>query len=113
MPSPAACAVLLAAILAEVIAATALARSESITRLFPRLIAISGDALVFWPLSVPIRVQPSGVVHAIWSGLGIVFIAHVAWIGYGQRLDLPAVIGLALILSGVSVANVFFRSILQ
>ena len=113
MPSPATYALLLAAIVAEVIATTALARSESFTRLIPSLITITGYALAFWLLSFPIRVLPTGVVYAIWSGLGIVFIAGVAWIWFGQRLDLPAIIGLGLILSGVIVVNVFSKTVLH
>ncbi len=69
---------LLAAIIAEVIATTALARSESFTRLWPSLIAIFGYAVAFWLLSYPLRVMPTGVVYAIWSGMGI-----VAWPGSG------------------------------
>lgn len=96
-----------AAILAEVLATTALARSESFTRLWPSLGAVFGYALAFWLLSFPLRVMSTGVVYAIWSGLGIVLIAAVAWAWFGQRLDLPAVIGLGLIIAGVVVVNVF------
>ena len=113
MPSPATYATLFAAIVAEVIATTALARSESFTRLVPSLITVAGYTLAFWLLSFPIRVLPTGIVYAIWSGLGIVFIAGVAWVWFGQRLDLPAVIGLGLILSGVIVVNVFSKTVLH
>ena len=113
MPSPATYAILFAAIVAEVIATTALARSESFTRLVPSLITVAGYTLAFWLLSFPIRVLPTGIVYAIWSGLGIVFIAGVAWVWFGQRLDLPAVIGLGLILSGVIVVNVFSKTVLH
>ncbi|MBP9182126.1 MAG: QacE family quaternary ammonium compound efflux SMR transporter [Fuscovulum sp.] len=101
---------LLAAILAEIIATTALARSASFTRLGPSLITVAGYAVAFWCLSFPLRVMPTGVVYAIWSGLGIVLITAVAWVWYGQKLDLPAVLGLALILAGVLVVNLFSRT---
>jgi small multidrug resistance pump len=100
-----------AAVVAEVIATTALARSESLTKVGPTLVAILGYALAFWLLSFPLRVMPTGVVYAIWSGLGIVLIATVAWLWHGQRLDAAAVIGMGLILAGVAVVNLFSRSV--
>lgn len=102
---------LLAAIVAEVIATTALAQSDGFTRLSPSLTAIVGYAAAFWLLSFPLRTMPTGVVYAIWAGLGIVLIALVAWIWSKQPLDLPAVVGLALIISGVITINVFSRTI--
>lgn len=104
---------LLLAIIAEVIATTALARSASFTRLAPSLIAAGGYAAAFWLLSFPVRVMPTGIVYAIWSGMGIVLISAIAWIWYRQTLDLAAVLGLALILTGVVVINVFSKSVVH
>jgi small multidrug resistance pump len=103
--------ILLAAILAEVIATTALARSESFTRLWPSLMAIFGYAVAFWLLSYPLRVMPTGVVYAIWSGMGIVLISGVAWVWYRQSLDFAAILGLAFILAGVLIVNLFSKTI--
>ena len=103
--------VLGAAIVAEVVATTALARSESFTRAGPSIVAILGYALAFWLLSFPLRSMPTGVVYAIWSGLGIVLIALVAWLWGKQALDLPAIVGLGLIMAGVIVVNVFSRTV--
>ena len=102
---------LLAAIVLEVIATTALARSESFTRPLPSLITAVGYAGAFWLLSFPIRVMPTGVVYAVWSGLGIVLIALVAWIWSKQTLDTAAIVGLALIIAGVLVINLFSRTV--
>ena len=102
---------LFAAIVAEVIATTSLARSESLSRFWPTVITVVGYALAFWFLSYPIRVMPTGVVYAIWSGMGIVLISSVAWLWYGQTLDLPALLGLALILLGVIIVNVFSKTV--
>ncbi|WP_018701455.1 SMR family transporter [Amorphus coralli] len=98
---------LVLAIAAEVIATTALAKSESFTRLAPSAVAVVGYAAAFWFLSLPLRTMPTGIVYAIWSGLGIVLIALVAWVWSKQTLDFAAVVGLGLILSGVVVVNVF------
>lgn len=72
---------------------------------------MAGYAISFWLLSYPIRVLPTGIVYAIWSGAGIVLITMVAWLVFDQKLDLPALIGLGLILSGVVIINVFSKSV--
>lgn len=102
---------LLAAIVLEVVATTALARSASFTRLVPSLIAIFGYAGAFWLLSVPLRVMPTGVVYALWSGLGIVLITAVAWVWQKQVLDGAALLGLAMILAGVLVIHLFSSAV--
>ncbi len=99
------------AILLEVIATTALSRSASFTKAAPSLLAVLGYAGSFWFLSFPLRVLPTGVIYAIWSGLGIVLITLVAWFWSRETLDPPAVAGLALILTGVVVINVFSDTI--
>ncbi len=103
-------AALVVAIAAEVVATTALARSESFTRLGPSLITVAGYAVAFYFLSVALRVMPTGLVYAVWSGMGIVFITAIGWIWFGERLDLPAILGLGLIIAGVVVVNVFSRT---
>lgn len=102
---------LVMAIVLEVIATTALARSQSFTRLWPSVISVLGYAGAFWFLSFPLRHMPTGVVYALWSGLGIVLITMVAWIWAKQALDLAAILGLALILAGVLVIHLFSRSV--
>lgn len=102
---------LVIAIVAEVIATTALASSQSFTRPVPTATAILGYAVAFWLLSFPLRIMPTGVVYAIWSGMGIVLITAVAWIWRKQSLDVPALVGLALILAGVVVVNLFSKAV--
>ena len=104
-------AILALAILAEVIATTALSRSASFTKLWPSVITIAGYVVAFWLLSFPLRVMPTGIVYAIWSGMGIVLISAAAWIWYRQTLDTPAPIGLALIIAGVLVVNLFSKTV--
>jgi small multidrug resistance pump len=102
---------LLAAIALEVIATTALARSASFTRLYPSLITITCYGAAFWLLSFPLKVMPTGVVYATWCGVGIILIAGLAWLRYGQKPDLPAMLGLGLIILGCIVANGFSKTI--
>lgn len=99
--------ILAAAIAAEVVATTALARSDGFTRLAPSLVSIVGYGFAFWLLAITLRVLPTGIVYATWSGLGVVLIALVAWVWYDQRLDLTAVVGLGFIVVGVVLVNGF------
>lgn len=50
------------------------------------------------------------IAYAIWSGVGIVLISLLSWGFFGQRLDLPAIIGMMLICAGVLVINLLSRS---
>ncbi len=99
------------AIVSEVIATSALKASEEFTRLWPSLIVVFGYAGAFYFLTLSLRVVPVGVAYAIWSGLGVVLIAIAGYVIYGQRLDPPAIAGMALILCGVIVINVFSKTV--
>ncbi|WP_123792405.1 DMT family transporter [Pacificibacter maritimus] len=101
---------LLIAIISEVIATTALARTESFTRLVPSVITVVGYACAFWCLSITLRVMPTGLVYAIWSGMGIVFISAIAWIWFHEKLDFAALLGMGFIVTGVLIVNLFSKS---
>lgn len=101
---------LMIAILAEVAATTALKESNGFTRLTPGLITLTGYAVAFYFLSLTLRDVPTGVAYAIWSGVGIVLITAAAWLFHGQKLDAPALVGMALIIAGVIVMNGFSRA---
>lgn len=98
---------LLAAILAETVGTSALQASQQFTRLWPSLLVVVSYAVAFYLLSIALKVMPVGVVYAIWSGLGIVLIALAGLVIFGQKLDLAAIIGLGLIVSGVVVLHAF------
>lgn len=98
------------AVFAEVIATSALKSSQSFTRLVPSILVIAGYSCAFYFLSLTLRSIPVGIAYAIWSGLGIVLVTAIAWVLHGQRLDLPAVIGLLLIIAGVLVVTLLPKS---
>ncbi len=98
------------AIVAEVIGTTALKASDSFTRPVPSLIVVVGYGVAFYGLSLVLKSVPVGVAYAVWSGLGIVLITAVAWLLYGQRIDLAGLIGMGLIIAGVVVLNVFSKT---
>jgi small multidrug resistance pump len=101
---------LVGAIVLEVFATSFLKASNGFTNLWPSLATIAGYAGSFYLLSLTLKVLPVGIVYALWSGAGIVLTAIVAWIVFKQRLDLAAISGMALILAGVIVINVFSKS---
>jgi small multidrug resistance pump len=102
-------ALLAIAIVAEVIATSALRASEGFSRLLPTVVVVLGYGAAFYCLSLTLRSIPVGIVYAIWSGAGIVLITLVALVLYRQVPDWPAIIGLGLIVSGVVVLNVFSK----
>lgn len=98
------------AIVAEVVATTALKAADGFTRLAPSLLVVVGYAVAFYCLSQTLRTIPTGIAYAIWSGVGIVLISLAGWMVYGQTLDGPALAGIGLILAGVLVIQLWSRS---
>lgn len=101
---------LFVAILAEVIATSALKASEQFSKLIPSLIVIAGYMIAFYFLSLTLRTMPVGIAYALWSGVGIVLVSAAGYFLYQQKLDLPAILGISLIILGVIVINVFSKS---
>jgi small multidrug resistance pump len=104
-------AVLVAAVVCEVMGTSALLACQQFTKPGPTLLVIIFYTAALVGISLTFRVIPMGIVYGLWSGLGIVLIAGIGWVGFGQRLDLAAVLGLGLILGGVAVINVFSESV--
>jgi small multidrug resistance pump len=99
------------AIVAEVIATSFLKSTEGFTRLLPSVGVVLGYVAAFYFLSLTLRTMSVGIVYAIWCGVGIILVALIAWLIFGQKLDLPAVLGMALIIAGVAVINIFSASV--
>ncbi len=102
--------ILLLAIIAEVTATSALKACESFTRLLPSLIVVAGYVIAFFCLSLTLKTLPLGVAYAIWSGVGTALVAMIGWLFYKQQLDLPAILGIALIIAGTIVLNLFSKT---
>lgn len=109
MPIPAHAALGLAIVL-EVIGTSALQASRQFTQPLPTTVMAICYLGAFYCLSLALRAIPVGIAYAIWSGLGIVLISLVGLVVFKQKLDLPAVLGLGLIVAGVVVVNVFSKS---
>ncbi|WP_418903880.1 DMT family transporter [Burkholderia cenocepacia] len=97
------------AIVAEVIGTSALRAADGFTRLGPSALVAAGYGVAFYCLSLTLRTMPVGIIYAVWSGAGIVLITLVAMLLYRQVPDVPAVIGLGLIIAGVVVLNLFSK----
>lgn len=100
-----------AAVALEVVGTTFLHRSEQFTRLAPSLMTILCYAGAFYFLSHTLKVMPIGIAYAVWSGLGIVLITAIGVLFLGQTLDPPALFGIALILAGVLIVNLYSQTI--
>ena len=98
------------AIVAEVVATSALQASAGFTRLWPSVLVVLGYGVAFYCLSLTLRTVPVGVAYALWSGLGIVLITAVGWVLYQQRVDAAALLGMALIMAGVAVIQLFSKT---
>ncbi|MGN8020395.1 DMT family transporter [Phyllobacterium sp. 22229] len=103
--------ILIITILFEVIATTALGRSDGFSSLRASIIAILGYAMSYGLLSFPLSVLNAGIAYAVWTGLGIVLVSLINWIWFGQVLDRPAILGLGCIVVGVSYMNLFSETV--
>ena len=99
------------AILAEVIATTALKSAEGFTKLWPSLLVVLGYVAAFFLLSLVLRHMTVGIAYAIWSGVGIVLVALVGMVIFREVPDVPAIIGMGLIIGGVTVIHTFSTTV--
>ena len=99
------------AVLAETIGTTSLQASQQFTRVVPSILVVLAYGSAFYFMSLTLAVMPVGVVYAIWSGLGILFIAVIGFVVFGQRLDGPAILGLAFIITGILILQLFSKTI--
>ncbi|APY12934.1 QacE family quaternary ammonium compound efflux SMR transporter [Brucella sp. 10RB9214] len=93
------------AIFSEVIGTLSLKASEGFSRLGPSIVVVVAYGLAFYFLSLTLKTIPVGVAYAIWSGIGVTLVALIGWLVFGQKLDLPAIVGMGLIIAGVIVLN--------
>ncbi|GAA5629630.1 multidrug efflux SMR transporter [Acinetobacter vivianii] len=102
--------ILFIAIIAEVIATSALKSSEGFTKPLASIVVVLGYVIAFYCLSLTLKTIPVGIAYAIWSGVGIVLITTVAWFVFDQKLDVWGIVGIALIMSGVLILNLLSKS---
>lgn len=98
------------AIAAEVVATTSMKAIDGFNKPLPLVLVIGGYAIAFWMLTMVVKSIPVGIAYAIWAGLGIVLVSIAALVIYQQKLDMPAVVGMGMIVSGVVVIQLFSSS---
>lgn len=101
---------LLIAVITETIGTAAMQASEQFTRFWPSVLLVVAYGISFYFLALTLKYMPVSIVYAIWSGLGIVFIAIIGWLVFKQTLDFAAIAGMGLIIAGVIVINLFSGS---
>ena len=99
------------AILGEVIGTSFLKATEDFTKLWPSLIVVLGYCTAFYFLTLSIKVIPVGIAYATWSGLGIVLVTFISIFLYKQVPDWAAIVGMALIITGVGVIHLFSKTV--
>ena len=99
------------AILAEMVATSALKTSEEFTKLFPSMVVLIGYGVAFYFMTLVLRTIPIGITYAIWSGVGIILIAVIGAIFYKEIPDFPAILGMGLIVLGVVVIHLFSKTV--
>lgn len=99
------------AIVAEVVATSALKSAAGFTRMVPSIVVMLGYGIAFFFLSLTLDTIPVGIAYAIWSGVGVVLVSLLGWVLYQQALDTPALIGVALIVAGVIVINLYSNAV--
>lgn len=98
------------AIVAEVVATSALKSSEGFSRLLPSVVVVVGYGVAFYCLSIVLKSVPVGIAYAIWSGMGIVLVTAIAWLMHGQKIDTWGFVGITLIVCGVAVLNLLSKT---
>ncbi|MFD2175333.1 DMT family transporter [Rhodobacter lacus] len=98
---------LLIAVMFETFGSTCLQASQQFTRFWPTMGVIAGFGAAFWFFTLVLKTLPLGITYALWSGIGIVLITLSGWLIFHQRLDAPALFGIALIIAGIAVINLF------
>lgn len=99
------------AIMLEVLGTSALQASQQFTKPVPTILMGLCYLAAFYFLSLALRAIPVGIAYAIWSGMGVVLITLIGLYFFNQKIDIPAIIGLVLIVAGVIIINVFSKTI--
>jgi small multidrug resistance pump len=99
------------AIIAEVVATSALKASNQFTNPGPSIIVVAGYGAAFYFLSLVLKSIPVGIAYAVWSGVGVALIAVAGAVLYKQIPDVPAIVGTVFIVVGVLIINIFSKTV--
>ena len=95
------------AIIAEVTATSTLKLSEEFTKPIPSLVVIIAFGVSLYFMTLTLRTLPVGIMYAFWSGLGIILVSISGLLIYKQTPDLPAIIGILCIITGIVIITLY------
>ena len=101
------------AIVSAVVGTLSLKATREFTRLIPSLVVLVGYGSAFYFLTLSLRSLSVGIAYAIWSGLGVVLVALAGIVVYKESLDFAAISGMALIVTGVIIINVYSKTVIH
>lgn len=101
------------AVLFETFGLACLHASQQFTRLWPALGVFLGFGSAIWFFMLVLKYFPLGITYSLWSGLVVSSITLTGWLVFGQKIDWPAVAGIALIVAGIAVINLFSKAVLD
>tara|TARA_B100000035_G_scaffold108322_1_gene91894 strand:- start:395 stop:721 length:327 start_codon:yes stop_codon:yes gene_type:complete len=99
--------ILFGAIIFEVLGTMLLPASNNFTKLIPTSILLASYALSFYFLAMVSQKLPLSVVYASWAGLGVFSVALLSYFFYKQELNWQSIVGLFLVVLGVTIVNVY------
>jgi len=82
-----------------------LSLTDSFSKLVPSVVLAVFYLGSFYLLSFAMQILPLSVVYSSWSGIGVLLIAVMSYVIFGDALKWPAIMGLFFILGGVMLVN--------
>jgi len=98
---------LVGSVICEVIGTVLLPLSEKFTKPLPSIFLLVAYILAFYLFTYALEGIMIAVVYSIWAGLGVMLISMLRNFLYGQVLQWQLILGLILIVIGVTPVNSF------
>ncbi|ASG63680.1 TPA: multidrug efflux SMR transporter [Kluyvera ascorbata] len=83
--------------------------SEGMTKTLLLALIVVLYCICYYSLSRAVKDIPVGLAYATWSGTGILVVSTLGMAFYGQHPDTAAIIGMAVIASGIVIMNLFSK----
>ena len=91
----------------EVLGTMLLPATQNFTKLFPSSVSVASYVLSIYLLALLAQKLPLAVIYSSWAGLGVFSVALFSYIFYKQTLSWQTIIGLFLIIIGVTIVNLY------
>ena len=91
------------AVIAEIIATSALKMSHGFTKLYPSLVVVGGYSIAFWLMGISLKTLPVSILYSLWAGLGILGIALIGVFYFKEAFGIWHFVGTFLIFAGIVI----------